>query len=1067
MKTSVIEVRDMLSVLSVLGLEKRIGDVPGVESVTVNYAAGKATVRYDETRLTIADIKSGVREDEDDVAGPADASGGGSYDGRAAPEPLAPASAVPALNGPEGLAAPDSKPSPPLAVDAKADPVVTTPPAAIGPQAKEAPAPAPAADDPSTGSAQPVSQQEDRGLLARVRDLRDRLWKGKAEPDTKPPAPNAAETKTAPSAPPVSGGGGHAPPGGTQSMDALALQGLSQAEADRRLASVGPNEMPTSAGRGILRIAFETIREPMFLLLIGAAALYLVLGDLGEGLFLMGGALATIGLVVLQEARSERALAALRDLSQPHARVIRDKVERSIAARDLVPGDIVLVGEGVRLPADGVLAAGDILSVDESALTGESAPVSKRPLGPDEVLDTDTAPGAESGPHLFSGTLIVRGQAVAQVSRTGANTALGRIGVSLAAITQEPTPLQKTAGRLVTWLGAFALGFCAIVAVTYGLLRGDWVGGALAGITVAIALIPEEFPMVLAVFLALGSWRLATHQVLVRRSAVIEALGGATVLCVDKTGTLTENQMQVAQLWTAAGDVAVTAGEPPQGPSAALVRMAGLASAVHPMDPMDKAVRSLLEATGPGEVASTEQPERAWPLRPELMAIIQVWRQAGDERLAAAKGAPEAIFRLCKLPAAEVARLTAVVGAYAEQGLRVLGVASSRVNGAFPDDPQTAPFAFEGLVGFLDPVRKDVPAALKGAQAAGISVVMITGDHPATALAIAKAAGLDTSGGVLLGSELAALSPDELKVRLRAVRIFARIIPEQKLLIVQGFKAAGEVVAMTGDGVNDAPALETAHIGIAMGKKGTDVAREAADLVLMDDSFASIIGGVSLGRRIFVNLRKALIYVTAIHVPIAGLALIPIVLGMPQMLFPMHVVFLELVIDPICAMVFEAEPGSASAMKRPPRRRDEALFGPAQVGLALLQGSGVLAGVFGVYAWSLGQYPESEARGAAFLALIVGNLILALADVSSTSGGLFAPHRKLYWIIAAATGSVLTLVLTIPPFASVFKVATPPLPLLLLALVVAGLSGGWFGVVRSLRSHVPSKRARTAGLSPS
>ena len=849
-------------------------------------------------------------------------------------------------------------------------------------------------------------------------------------------------------------------------MDSPTLQGLSQAEAARLLLDIGPNELPTPAGRGLLRITLETMREPMFLLLIGAAALYLVLGDLGEGLFLMAGALATIGLVVLQEARSEHALAALRDLSQPHARVIRDGAEHTIPARELVPGDIVLVGEGERLPADGVLAAGDVLSVDESALTGESAPTSKRPLGPDEIADPDTAPGAESGPNLFSGTLIVRGQAVAEVLRTGANTALGRIGVSLAAIRQEPTPLQKTAGRLVTWLGGFALIFCAIVAIAYGLLRGDWVGGALAGITVAIALIPEEFPMVLAVFLALGAWRLATHQVLVRRSAVIEALGGASVLCVDKTGTLTENQMRVARLWTASGDLAVSLDAPLAGQFVALARMGGLASAVRPVDPMDKAVRDLLQTAVPGQVEPSGEPERAWPLRPELMAIIQVWRQDGAERLAAAKGAPEAIFRLCKLAETEVGRLTDVVSAYAEQGLRVLGVASSRVDGAFPDDPEAAPFVFTGLVGFLDPVRKDVPAALKEAQTAGISVVMITGDHPATALAIARTAGLDTAGGVMLGLELAALSPDDLAVRLRSVRVFARISPDQKLLIVQGFKAAGEVVAMTGDGVNDAPALQTAHIGIAMGKRGTDVAREAADLVLMDDSFASIIGGVRLGRRIFVNLRKALIYVTAIHVPIAGLALIPIVLGLPQLLFPMHVVFLELIIDPVCAMVFEAEPGPTNAMQRPPRRRDEALFGATQLGLALLQGSGVLVGVFGIYVWSLSHYPEPEARGAAFLALVVGNLVLALADASSAGGRLFAPHRKIYWAISSAAGGILALVLLIPPLAGVFKVAPPQLLALGMALGVACVSGGWFGVARNLRNRLAPHDREAPRVSP-
>lgn len=836
-------------------------------------------------------------------------------------------------------------------------------------------------------------------------------------------------------------------------MDAFTLHGLSQVEAARLLERDGPNELPAYAGRGIVRITFETMREPMFLLLIGAAALYLVLGDLGEGLFLTSGAFATIGLVVLQEARSEKALAALRDLSQPRARVIRDNVERSVAARELVPGDIVLVGEGERLPADGALVSGEVLSVDESTLTGESAPVSKRPLEPGEIMDADAKPGAESGPSLFSGTLVVRGQAVARVSRTGAQTALGRIGVSLAAIVQEPTPLQKTAGKLVTWLGLLAIGFCAVVAIIYGLLRADWVGGALAGITVAIALIPEEFPMILAVFLALGAWRLATQQVLVRRGAVIEALGGATVLCVDKTGTLTENQMQVARLWTPSADVAVTEETLDAGPAVDLLRIAGLASAVRPVDPMDKAVRDLLGRSADKLDLTAAEPERAWPLRPDLMAVIQVWRQAGEERLAGAKGAPEAIFKLCKLAESEAIRVTGIVSAFAGQGLRVLGVASSRVIGPFPDRPEDAPFTFAGLVGFVDPVRKDVPAAIREARAAGVSVVMITGDHPATALAIARAAGIDTSGGVMLGAEIAALSPEALAERLVGVRIFARIVPEQKLAIVEGLKADGEVVAMTGDGVNDAPALEAAHIGIAMGKNGTDVAREAADLVLMDDSFASIVGGVRLGRRIFVNLRKALIYVTAIHVPIAGLALIPIVLGLPQLLFPMHVVFLELIIDPVCAMVFEAEPGAPNAMRFPPRQREESLFGPAQLGLALLQGLGVLIGVLGVYVWALGRYPETEARGAAFLALVMGNLVLALADASSTGGRLFAPHRKIYWMISAAAGGVLTLVLTVPPLAAVFKVTPPHPPLLGLALLVAVLGGGWFGVARSVGNH--------------
>jgi Ca2+-transporting ATPase len=852
-------------------------------------------------------------------------------------------------------------------------------------------------------------------------------------------------------------------------MTTDALRGLTDVEARRRLDTTGPNELPRAGGRSFFKIVIETMREPMFLLLIGASVLYLVLGDIGEGLFLVAGATASIGLVILQESRSERALASLRDLAQPQVRVMRDGVERRMPSRELVPDDIVLVGEGERLAADGMLVGGDVLSVDESTLTGESAPVSKRIAQPGETSETDAAPGAESGPNLFAGTMVVRGQGVVRVSRTGPLSALGRIGSSLAAIDQEATPLQKTAGRLVTILGAFALGFCGLVALAYGLLRHDWVGGALAGVTVAIALIPEEFPMVLAVFLALGAWRLAKHRVLARRSAVVEALGGATVLCVDKTGTLTENKMQVARLWTGSGDVLVqgeaTAATPE---SAHLLALAGLASAVRPTDPMDKAIQTLL-ANAPTERRAAE-PERSWPLRPELMAIIQVWRSPDGQALAAAKGAPEAIFKLCKLAPADIERFSGVVLAFAQQGLRVLGIGSCQVARAFPDDPEQAVFQFEGFVGFLDPVRPDVPQALAEARTAGIAVAMITGDHPATALAIARTAGIDVSAGVLLGSDIAALSFEALCERLRTVRVFARIIPEQKLLIVKALKADGEIVAMTGDGVNDAPALEAAHIGIAMGKKGTDVAREAADLVLLDDSFASIIGGIRLGRRIFFNLRKALTYVTAIHIPIAGLALAPVLLGLPQILFPMHVVLLELAIDPICALVFEGEPGAADAMQRPPRRPNEALFGGRQLGLALLQGGVMLAGILGLYVWALGGYSEAQARGAAFIALVVGNLVLALADAVSADGRLFSRDQWTFWLIAAGASGLLAMVLANPGFAGMFKIAPPPEPLLLVTLGIALISGGWFSFAARLLARFPSPHPtidmKTAGHVP-
>jgi P-type Ca2+ transporter type 2C len=828
------------------------------------------------------------------------------------------------------------------------------------------------------------------------------------------------------------------------------LAGLSHAEAARRLVEDGPNELAVARRRSLVDIMLETGREPLFLLLIGAALLYLVLGDIGEGLFLVAGAMAAVSLVVFQEARSERALAALRDLAQPQARVIRDGVEMMVAARDLVRGDILLVGEGERAPADALLRSGDVLSVDESTLSGESAPVTKRVAAPDEGFPADIAPGPETGPFLFAGTLIVRGQGVCEVAHTGARSALGRIGASLAGIAQEATPLQQTAGRLVALLGAVALAFCAVVAVAYGVLRNDWIGGALAGITVAISLIPEEFPMVLAAFLALGAWRLARHGVLTRRSAVIETLGAATVLCVDKTGTLTENTMRVARLWTPSAERYDVTGKPPaHGEAAALIRLARRASAVRPVDPMDRA----LDRLAPTAVDTADGPERSWPLRPELLAVIQSWRLGENEHIAVAKGAPEAIFGLCRLVGSELERVHGVVAAFAEDGLRVLGVASATSQEPVGDDPAVAPYVFAGLVGFEDPIRENVRAALDEARMAGVKVVMITGDHPATALAIARSAGIDTAAGVLTGADVAQLPFPTLCQRLKTVRVFARIAPEQKLLLVEAFRTDGETVAMTGDGVNDAPALEAAHIGIAMGRRGTDVAREAADLVLLDDSFASIVGGVRLGRRIFSNLRNALTFITAVHVPIAGLALAPILVGLPPLLFPMHVVLLELAIDPICALVFEAERSEPGAMRRPPRRRDEALFGPAQVALALAQGAGQLLAVFALYVLALASHSEEQARGAAFAALVLCALTLALAD-SFSSGRLFDPRRAAYWLIAGGVLLILFLSFAVPSFAQVFRIAPPGWDLLAMIATAVVLGGAWGAALRFAAGRV-------------
>lgn len=818
-------------------------------------------------------------------------------------------------------------------------------------------------------------------------------------------------------------------------------QGLSDEEAKVRLDRYGPNLVHEPRKRTLIQIGRDTLREPMFLLLVVAAALYLLVGDLAEGIFLSIGALLSLSLVIVQEARSEHALQLLNALSEPQAKVIREGTVRTIPAGQLVPGDLVIIGEGGRIPADGRLIDGDVLEVDESALTGESVPVTKRPAVERAEESQHPTLDDEAGPSLFAATLIVRGQGVARVARTGAATEVGRIGLELTGTSEGPTLLQRDVRRLVRYIGVLALLACLLVALAYGILRGDWLAGALSGLTLAISLVPEEFPMVLTIFMALGALRLARRNVLVRRSAVIETLGATTLLCVDKTGTLTENRMELRCIWRAGRQYDLTSGNAVKAGS--VLEAAQLASAPHPHDPMDAAIKSA--ANEPPQA----KPIRSYPLRPEFLAFSQVWPTGDGGVIYAAKGAHETILGLCDSDEAEIAAAKAAAHGLGEQGMRVLAVATAR----FPEDPRCEPdevrYHFEGLLGFEDPVRSDVPGALKEARAAGVSVAMITGDFASTAIAAAKVAGIATDFGAVTGEAV------EAKGTVAAdARVFARIRPEQKLSLVESFKKAGHVVAMTGDGINDAPALAAADIGIAMGQRGTDVAREAADLILLDDRFTSIVGGIRLGRRIFANLRRAMIYITAVHVPVAGLALFPILLGLPPMLYPMHLVLLELLIDPMCALVFENEPGDPDAMRRPPRSRDEPLFGVEQIALAGLQGLVLLVATLGFYAWmnSIGSGTE-VARSAAFIALVTGHLSLALSVSGLAGGRLLSRDRALFWVIGVAAMFVLTLSITLPVMREILRFSPVPTWVLAASVATGILAGGWHAVLAWLHGR--------------
>ncbi len=827
-------------------------------------------------------------------------------------------------------------------------------------------------------------------------------------------------------------------------------RGLTSVEAAVRARTLGPNEV-SSRIRSTLGIAMGVIREPMFLLLAAAAGLYFAIGDHAEGAIMVAAAGLSIGLVVVQQVRSERALDALKALSEPSARVVRDDEVVRIPARDLVSGDLVILIEGDRVPADAVLIEGGPLRVDESALTGESAPVAKTVALDDVARQAAVAmiPGADDTAAMFAGSLVVGGQGGAEVSRIGGATHLGRIGASLASIETTPSPLQLQTERLVTRLGVAALGFCAVVAIAYGLLRGQWFDGGLAGLTLAIALVPEEFPMVLVIFLALGAWRLSRENVLTRRSAAVEALGSVSALCVDKTGTLTENRMRIAETWAVGEPFSIGMAQRAR-PDPSLMRIASLACRSPAIDPMDRAIFQLSGA----DAASADLELRStFPLQNGRMAFAQDWTISRGDPIVAAKGAPEAIFDMCRLPSAARDQAQRVVEAMGRRGLRILAVAEARgARSSAPENLDDLKFTLSGVIGFHDPVRADVPAAIAVCQRAGVRVIMMTGDAALTAATIARDAGITIGKGVLSGPEIADLTRHQLALRASDTSVFARLTPDQKLALVNALKENGEVVAMTGDGVNDAPALRAAHIGIAMGERGTDVAREAADIVLLDDRFTSIVNGVRLGRRISQNLRRAMTYITAIHVPIAGLSLLPILIGMPPAFFPMHVVLMELIIDPVCSIAFEAEPEAEDIMEQAPRSATRSLFGLRDIGRGLVQGLVLFLVTLSGFALALRSgLPDEQARGLLFSMLIAGNLSMAHAELAASGGRFVQPHRAAFYAVVAVATVVVATALYVPAVGSLLKVAAPPAPIEAVALAAAMVAGGWYFVARRIK----------------
>ena len=789
-------------------------------------------------------------------------------------------------------------------------------------------------------------------------------------------------------------------------------EGLSRQEAADRLKKYGYNEWNIARSSSAWHALKEVVSEPMFLLLLACGVLYVFIGDYREGVILITAFSVIMSITYLQTEKTRKTLDALKSLSAPRVMVRREGNSYRIPSRELVPGDIMLLSEGDRISADAVVLSSIQLMLDESVVTGESVPV-HRSIKPEEN-------------KVYAGTLVVKGTAEAEVERTAGKSAMGGIVLSLEGIKASVSPMYLDLKSLTRKLAIAGVIISLVVIVVFYFTRKDLIQAVLTGLSSAMAIMPEEFPVVLTVFMALGAWRLSSRQVLTRNPSAIETLGSATVLCTDKTGTLTQNRMTLAQLSDGVNVFTLDEFELPE-PARVLLDCAALASRNNTADPIDNAVlREWKSRQAPDFTAA----EPVWEMPPDndrmFMAMAYNNRNTGITEVYC-KGAPESVLKLCR-PANENA-LHSYLQQMANEGARILGMAIAKISGSsLPLNTEDLVFSFVGFAAFHDPLRPEVPLAMKACLSAGIRPVMITGDYPLTAASIARKAGMP-EGEIITGDELQTLSDADLIAKVKKAVIFARVTPAQKITIVKALKQSGEVVAMTGDGVNDAPALKAADIGIAMGNRGTDVAREAAALVLLDDHFASIVAGIRMGRRIFDNLQKAMAFIFAVHIPIIGLTLLPAFFpSLPILLMPLHIVFLELIIDPVCAIAFESEREESDIMNRQPRSLKKRFFSGRDIGYAFLKGISLLGCVIFIYLMSKSEgHADGEVRVLAFSTLILGIKIMIVSGLSD-SRGFLTELFSLGWapaLILSLSSLVFTAIVCLPSLRLFFSFQLP------------------------------------------
>jgi Ca2+-transporting ATPase len=819
--------------------------------------------------------------------------------------------------------------------------------------------------------------------------------------------------------------------------------GLSSQEVIKLLQEYGKNELVPEKKNSFCRKALEIIKEPMFLLLFGAALLYFILGEPKDGAIMICFVAFMIGINVFQEWRTDRTLQALKDLSSPKVRVIRNGVIEKIDSKELAVGDLMLLEEGEKISADGRIIEMFDLGMDESTLTGESDVAWKK-----INLSAEDEDAHWRRDHCYAGTAVTQGSAIVKVTATGLKTEYGKIGQDILSAPQQPTPLEKQTRYLIKVCSLIGLLLFVLVALATYAHTDSLISSILSGITLAMAMIPEEFPVILTVFLAMGAWRLARKKSLIRRMPSVETLGSVSVLCVDKTGTLTQNKMTLQELCPFK-DVAASE----------LLYWAALGCENEPYDPMEQAI---LARAGSGGVSKQELFSNKllleYSFNSETKMMGHVWEINGAPALAA-KGSPESILPLCRLSPEDSGKLESTQIELASKGYRVIAVARRINMPSIPGELNGNELELLGLLGLEDPPREAVPEAVKICNQAGVRVVMITGDNGITAKSIAGKIGISHSDEVITGKELDEMSDEELKGKIRTANIFARVIPKHKMRIVKAFKNIGEIVAMTGDGVNDAPALKYADIGIAMGKRGTGVAREAADMILLDDNFTTIVETVKDGRRIYDNIKKAVCYVFVIHIPIALIALTTPIMHLPLLLLPIHVVLLELIIDPTCSIIFERQPAEQDIMDRPPRSPKESLVNMAMMVKALLQGMAIFAAALGSYFYlHKNGEPVELARTFALLVLGFSNLFLVYVNQSNKQ---FAVAVLLKWrdkviiLVNVAIVAALALIIYLPAGNAAAKTMPLSFNEVAAAIGLAALATLWWELVKAFGIFFP------------